>query len=478
MVLKRFYDEKLAQASYLVGCAATGEAVVIDPSRDAAQYVDAAQKEGLLITAVTETHIHADYLSGTRELAAKTGARMYLSDEGGPDWQYAFRNDANVTLLKDGSSIRVGNVRLDVVHTPGHTPEHVTFILTDEPASDEPLGAFTGDFIFVGDVGRPDLLERAANIKGTMEVGGRQLFASLTSFGKRDSGLLIWPGHGSGSACGKSLSAVPFSSLGYERSANWAFRAKTEAEFVAEVLNGQPEPPKYFATMKRLNREGPRVLGGFTAPKQIGHEEMLALIAAGVQVVDLRDADVVINGYIPGTINIPEDRSFLRWAGWFLQYDSPIYLIAESEAQAWEAVKDLALIGLDNVSGWTDVGVLRAYEQNCGPLASVEHTEAGQMEGDEAVVLDVRSGAEYDEGHVPGSLHIPMGYLSDRLNEIPRDTRVALLCGSGSRSRLAVVLLRKHGICNACNVRGGFDEYKSEGRPVVVGDGHPEPIVK
>jgi hydroxyacylglutathione hydrolase len=476
MVLKRLYDEKLAQASYLLGCARTGEAVVIDPTRDADKYVDAATKERLRITAVTETHIHADYLSGTRELAARTGARMYLSDEGGPDWRYAFRDEPGVTLLRDGDSIRVGNVRLDVVHTPGHTPEHIAFILTDEPATDRPLGAFTGDFIFVGDVGRPDLLERAANIKGTMEVGGKQLYKSLTSFRSREDSLLIWPGHGAGSACGKSLGGVPVSSLGYEKVSNWAFKSQSECEFVEEVLSGQPEPPKYFATMKRLNKEGPRIIGRYKAPARIDHSQMLDLVEKGAQVVDLRDSDQTENGFIPGTINIPEDIEFIKWAGWLLKFESPIYLIGQSEQQAIEAAHDLALIGLDDVRGWADTGVLRAYEAKSGPLAHVEHMGPGEMGRNGAVVLDVRSTAEYGEGHVPGAIHIPLGYLSDRLDEIPRDRKVAIHCESGSRSRLAIMLIRGYGVQNACNVRGGFSEYKDMGGTVEVGAGHPERV--
>ena len=474
MVLKRFYDEKLAQASYLVGCARTGEAVVIDPNRDADQYVRAAEAERLRITAVTETHIHADYLSGSRELAARTGATMHLSDEGGPDWRYAFRDDPNVRVVKDGDTIRVGNVRLDVLHTPGHTPEHISFLLTDEPTSDKTLGAFTGDFVFVGDVGRPDLLERAANIKGTMEVGGRQLFASLQKFTKREDGMLIWPGHGAGSACGKSLGGVPLSSLGYEKAANWAFKVKDEDSFVREVLSGQPEPPKYFAMMKRLNKEGPRVLGGFPTPPAMSVESAIELIKSGAQVVDLRDSGVAVRGFIPGTINIPEDKEFLKWAGWFLTYDAPIYLIAEDEAQARLATKDLALIGLDDVRGWVGHGVFLAW----GPLAEVPDLPAEEMSSDRGPVLDVRSSNEYVEGHVPGSIHVPIGYLSDRLAEVPRDRAVAVHCASGSRSEMAVILLRKFGISDTCNVSGGFDAYKDSGRPYEVGEGRPEAIAK
>src|SRR5690606_13169215 len=263
MLLKRFYDNKLAQASYLVGCAATGEALVVDPNRNAEEYVAAAAGEGLRITHVTETHIHADYVSGSRELAARTGARMYLSAEGGPDWQYEFAAADGATLLRDHDTFMVGNIRIEVLHTPGHTPEHLSFLVTDTAATEAPMGVFTGDFVFVGDVGRPDLLERAAKVANTMEAGARQLYASIQRFKELPNHLQIWPGHGAGSACGKSLGAVPQTTLGYERVVNWGLTSPSEAEFVREVLEGQPDPPRYFAEMKRINREGPRVLGAF-----------------------------------------------------------------------------------------------------------------------------------------------------------------------------------------------------------------------
>ncbi len=257
MLLKRFYDTKLAQASYLVGCQATGDALVIDPARDVTQYVAAVKAEGMRLAWVTETHIHADFLSGTRELAAASGARPVLSDEGGDDWRYPWAKDAGALLVKDGAVVMVGNVKVEVLHTPGHTPEHLCFRITDTAATDRPMGVFTGDFIFVGDVGRPDLLEKTAGHAGTMEAAARQLFASLQRFKAYPDWLQLWPGHGAGSACGKALGAVPSSTLGYERFANWALTTKGEPEFVREVLAGQPEPPAYFAQMKRLNRDGP-----------------------------------------------------------------------------------------------------------------------------------------------------------------------------------------------------------------------------
>ncbi|HEX6105052.1 MAG TPA: MBL fold metallo-hydrolase, partial [Gemmatimonadales bacterium] len=301
LLLERLYDPKLAQASYLIGCAAAGEAVVIDPNRDVDQYLRAADALGVRIAHVTETHIHADFVSGSRELAARTGAALYLSDEGGPDWHYAWAREAGAVLLREGDEFAVGSIRMRAIHTPGHTPEHLSFLVTDGAAATEPIGAVTGDFVFVGDVGRPDLLERAANVKGTMEDGARTLFRSLQRFKSQPDWLQIWPGHGAGSACGKGLSAVPHSTVGYERRFNWAFGVEDEEEFVRLVLAGQPEPPAYFGRMKTVNRDGPRVLGRLPSPPALPPDRVEAVLGAGGLVIDLRPAADYAAGHIPGT---------------------------------------------------------------------------------------------------------------------------------------------------------------------------------
>ncbi len=277
MLVRRFYDDRLAQASYLIGCQETGEAIVIDPAREITPYLEAARQEGVRITQVTETHIHADFMSGTRDLAAATGARTLLSGEGGPDWQYAFANADATTLLHDGDIIVLGNVRLNVMHTPGHTPEHLAFIVIDGARGPEPVAMVSGDFLFVGDVGRPDLLETAAGVTGSKEVSARALYQSVQRLAELPDYLQVWPGHGAGSACGKALGSLPTSTLGYERRTNWAFLTSDEAAFVATVLEGQPAPPRYFAVMKRINREGPPILGDAPAPPLLADEDGAAL---------------------------------------------------------------------------------------------------------------------------------------------------------------------------------------------------------
>jgi hydroxyacylglutathione hydrolase len=472
MFMQRFYDEKLAQASWLVGCQATGEAVVIDPSRDVEQYLEAAAKENLEIAHVTETHIHADFVSGVRELASRTGATMYLSDEGGEGWRYGFLDGGRSVRLRDGDVFMVGNVRLQVWHTPGHTPEHITFVLTDTAGADEPMGAFTGDFVFVGDVGRPDLLERAAGVAGTMDGAARQLHASLRRFRELPDWLQIWPGHGAGSACGKALGAVPQSTLGYEKRFNWAFSIEDEDEFVRAVLAGQPEPPRYFAEMKRINRDGPRVLGGALKPPRHENDAILAVIDAGEMVVDARRAGEHGRAHVPGTVNIPLNRAFTTWAGSLTPYDRPFHLLLEEGADARaveEAAHDLAMIGLDRIAGWFDGAAVGAWAAAGRPIGTLDTLDtdavAAALDSGAAEVIDVRNASEWEAGHLPGVRNVPLPVLAERLDELPRDRPLIAHCQTGSRAAIAASLLHAHGF-DAASYGGGFTAWSRAGLPV------------
>lgn len=473
MLLRRFYDDKLAHASYLVGCSRTGEALVVDPNRDVQQYLDVTQKEGLRVTHVTETHIHADFVSGSRELAARSGARLFLSAEGGRDWQYAFARESSATLVKDGDRFMVGNIRIDVMHTPGHTPEHVVFLVTDTAGADQPMGAFTGDFIFVGDVGRPDLLERAAGLAGTMEAGARQLHRSIRRFVTLHDWLQIWPAHGAGSACGKSLGAVPQSTLGYEKAFNSALGIEHESEFVTFVLEGQPEPPKYFAQMKRINRDGPPLLDGFRTPARHGLDMLEDVLVSGAMVVDTRPAAEFARGHVPGTINIPLNASFTTWAGWLIPYHAEFFLIVDemrAEAIA-EAVRDLAMIGLDEIGAYFGSEVAQRWREKHGHVETIATMTveefARQREGDDAVqVLDVRGRSEWEAGHLAGAPNIPLGYLTDHADELPRDRPLVLHCQGGGRSAIAASLLRARGFDNVINLEGGFTAWQRAGYDV------------
>lgn len=472
MILKRFYDDSLAQASYLIGCAATGEALVVDANRDAQQYIDAARAGGVSITHVTETHIHADYVSGSRELAAQTGAKMYLSDEGGSDWKYAFATPADTVLLTDGDSFRVGNIVIEAVHTPGHTPEHLSFVVTDTAAADKPIAILTGDFVFVGDVGRPDLLEKAAKMAGTMDAAARVLFRSLQKFKRYDDYLQVLPGHGAGSACGKGISSVPSSTVGYEKMFNWALSIEDEDEFVAAVLAGQPEPPAYFAQMKRINREGPPVLGGMPAPRALQPDQLSKVLAKGAPVIDTRPAAEFARGHVPGTINIPLNRSFNTWAGWLIPYDRDFHLIVSRSCDecADAAAKELAMIGLDRIAGYFRSDALDTWTVGGDALATIPSMTMDEleerMETGDIAVLDVRGRSEWEAGHLPGVGNIPVGYLTEHLDELPRDRPLVLHCQTGARSAIAASVLRAHGLDNVLNVQGGYADWAARGNPV------------
>ena len=472
MLLKRFYDTKLAQASYLIGCPASGEALVVDPNRDVEQYVRAAAEEGLKVTHVTETHIHADFVSGSRELAHRTGAQLLLSDEGDADWKYAFAEEAGATLLRDGDTFMVGNLEFEVIHTPGHTPEHLTFLVTDTPATSHPIGAVTGDFVFVGDVGRPDLLEKAAGFEGTMDAAARTLYRSLQRFKTLPEHIQIWPGHGAGSACGKALGAVPFSTLGYEKIANWGLTVNDEDAFVRMVLAGQPEPPRYFAEMKRINKLGPSLLGGFHRPERLPESRLQALLAANAVVVDTRSAEEFAARHIPDTINIPLNKSFTTWTGWLVSYDREFYLIVNDDCSHCvdEAVRDLAMIGLDRIAGYLGSEVIHAWAAAGRELETVPQISAAalaeRIPKGNLTVLDVRGHSEWEAGHLPGVGNIPVGYLTERLTEVPRDRPVVVHCQSGARSAIAASVLSAHGLTNVVNLTGGFEAWRAAGNPI------------
>lgn len=448
MIIRNFYDPKLAQASYLIGCSATGQAIVIDPMRDVRPYLEMADSLGLRVTAVTETHVHADYVSGTRQLSATTGATMYLSGEGDLDWQYAYADDPLVVLLRDGDRIHVGNVSLQAMHTPGHSPEHLAFLLTDHPVSAMPHSLFAGDFVFVGDVGRPDLLERAVKVSGAMEKGARDLYRSLKKLRDLPDSLLVWPGHGAGSACGKSLGGSPVTTLGYERATNWALLAGSKDRFVDEILSGQPEPPLYFKEMKRINKEGPAVLQEAPRPKWT--------TSPVGQLIDIRDFDEIRSGSFDAAIAVPYCNSFTGWAGWIVRYDEPVTFIADSQELADRAARDLAAIGLDQVAGW--VHPLDLATGDCAPIPAVSGGSIPQ----DALVLDVRGSRERSMAHLRGSIHIPFGHLQDRLNELPRDRRIVVHCASGGRSPIAYSILRKAGFKNVQELENGLDSVESD----------------
>jgi len=469
MLLERIYDDSLAQASYLVGCQATGTAIVVDPNRDIAQYVAAAERHSMRIELVTETHIHADFVSGARDLARATNAQLLLSGEGGDDWQYAFARDENARLLRHDDSVDVGHVRVDVRHTPGHTPEHVSFVITDLLSSDRPVGMLSGDFIFVGDVGRPDLLERAASVSGTMERMARQLFRSIRATSDLPDFLQLWPGHGEGSACGKSLGAMPSSTLGYERLANWAFQIGDEDAFVREVLAGQPEPPKYFALMKTINRDGLPPAPSMSDLPKFDLARLEQATHAGATIVDVRTTAEFAAGHIPSTLHLPVGDSFATWAGSLIPYDRDIVLLAGTTERIEAAGRLLMLVGHDRIAGYGDEALFEQWERHRGPLATVKPIEPAALATDLGrLVIDVRGQSEWDAGHLPRATHLFLGDLAELARNIPHDTPIAVHCQGGTRSSIGASVLQAEGFTDVANVTGGFRDWEAAGLTVVA----------
>ncbi len=452
MLLKYFYDEQLAQASYLLACPGSGTAIVIDPARHIQPYLDTAKQHNLIIEYVTETHIHADFVSGIRELSHATGAKMLLSGEGDTDWQYQFP-DNNICLLKDGETIMIGDVKLNVLHTAGHTPEHLSFVVTDSHA-DKAMGIFTGDCLFVGDVGRPDLLEESAGQQGTREIGAKQQFANITRFKQMPDYLQVFPGHGAGSACGKALGAVPSTTLGYEKLFNPAFQYDDEADFVEWLLAGQPEAPKYFSQMKKVNKQGVALLHDLLVPKRITDKNQID--PHQHLVIDTRQADAFAEAHIAGTVNIPHSaKGFATYVGWYIDFDDSSYLIAD-ENNLQSILRDLRAIGVDNIVGYAPLNIIEGASGEIIQKTPKEIHEAGIK------ILDVRSMNEYQESHIPNVQHIHMGYVPHYLQDIPNDEPLAIQCGGGLRSQIVASILQREGFTNIVNMVGGISQWKKD----------------
>lgn len=468
MFLRQIFDDKLAQYAYLIGCQRTGEALVIDPERDVDRYIDLAEEEGLRITAVTETHIHADFLSGARELAAQHGVKVYLSNEGGEDWRYVWAEDGDydVQLLNDGDTFEVGNIRFQAVHTPGHTPEHISFLVTDLGAgASEPMGIASGDFVFVGALGRPDLLETAAGVSGDQEPSARRLYDSTKRFLALEDHMQVWPGHGAGSACGKALGAVPQTTVGYERRHNAGLSIADEKTFVAAILEGQPEPPLYFARMKELNKSGVPLLGSLPTPAVCPIDELAERGAAdGAVVVDTRTArEEFMAGHVPGSLHAPLGIDFPMIVGSYVDPDDEIYLIVEP-SEVDEAVRTLARIGYDHVAGYAPPSAVVGEGASAAAIQRVEFGDLpAEVDTRSRTVLDVRSAAEYAAGHIPGAMNIAHTRLAPNLSDVPRDKPVLTYCRSGNRASAAAALLAREGY-DVTLVDGLFDSWPGRDR--------------
>lgn len=467
MFFRQVVDEDLAQFAYLIGCQQTGEAIVIDPERDIDRYVEMADENDLRIIAVTETHIHADFLSGCREFAEQLGTRVFLSDEGDADWKYQWAEEYDHEWLRDGDTFTIGNIELQAVFTPGHTPEHLTFLVTDRGGgATEPMGMTSGDFVFVNDLGRPDLLETAAGQTGAMRPAAVRLFNSAQKFIQFPEFLQVWPGHGAGSACGKALGAVPETTVGYEKRFNPALLAvgRGEGAFVDFILEGQPEPPAYFARMKRLNKEGPPILGALPVPTEAPATAIGDLATrTDVTIVDTRpERSAFFAGHLAGSIYAPLGKNFPTIVGSYVDPETRIVLLID-EAEVEDAVRGLIRIGYDRVEAFLTEQTFNEYRRAGGRVESIESIDMEEFErrlaDGNANVLDVRRLTEFQAGHVTGAKNVAHTRLALRLDEVDSSKPVIVHCRTGERASAAVSLLKKHGY-DVTHVDGDFEQWR------------------
>lgn len=475
MLVRQIADPMLAQYAYLVGCPRTGQALVIDPERDVDRYFDEAAQHGLTLVAAVDTHIHADYLSGLRELASR-GVFVYASKEGGPDWQYEWLKGGSYAhrLIGHGDTFSVGNIEFKAVHTPGHTPEHLSYLVRDGGSGAADFVAMaTGDFVFVGDVGRPDLLERAAGIAGVMVPSAKAQYASIQhEFRPLPEFLQVWPAHGAGSACGKSLGDVPMSTVGYELRTNPSIRAAgDEQTFVDFILAGQPEPPLYFARMKRDNRVGPALMPSLPAPPALDVDGVRALVGqARVVVLDTRSRSDYIRGHLPGALLAELDFQFDSIAGSYIEEGTPIVLVVD-ERHLDAAIRGLIRVGLDDIVGYVTPMTVAAYAAKGGSLVRTETVDMATLEArriaGQACVLDVRGGAEFEVDHVPGALHVAHTRVPLQLDTLPADAPLLVHCASGRRAAAVVSYLEWRGR-TAVLVDDAFANYRPGLAPATV----------
>jgi hydroxyacylglutathione hydrolase len=461
MLIERFFTPELAQVAYAVGDRDAGEAAIIDPRRDVDVYVAWAKREGLRIVAVLETHVHADFVSGALELARATGAPIYASRLG----EQAFDH----IPVDDGFALDIGSVQLTAIHTPGHTPEHIAWRAEDTAEPDAAPLLFSGDALFVGDVGRPDLL----GAERTGELVDR-LYETVTQIFKRmPDETIVYPGHTAGSSCGKKIGDDPQTTIEREKAMNHAFKPATREAFAEAVMGGMPEPPAYYPVLKRVNAAGATPLDDLPDVLPMTAEGVEDALAGGFLVVDVRDQEAFAAGHIPGSVFVGADSNFATWMGWLAPYERDLVLIAGDAAQAREAVTMLRRIGLDRVAGY-HVGV-DGWRRSGRPLDAFdtvthEALMAERDRGDAGPIIDVRGGDEFAMGHLDGAAHHWLPRIArGELPATDRDAPLTLVCQSGYRSTLAASLLRAAGFGQVRNLRGGMDawnETREEARSI------------
>jgi len=455
MYFKQFYLGCLAHASYLIG--SEGEAAVVDPQRDVEQYLAEAEAQGLRIKYVIETHLHADFVSGHRELASRAGAEIIFGARAGATFPHR--------AVSDGDELRVGKVILRLLETPGHTPESISILVIDTEVSAEPQKVLTGDTLFIGDVGRPDLV----GSKGyTAEEMAGLLYESLHGKLLRlADGVEVYPAHGAGSMCGRNISKETVSTIGEQRRFNYALRPMAKDEFVRMMTADLPEAPAYFSRDAEINRTGAEALAELPLPAALSAEEVERLAGQGELVLDVRPAADFGNGHVLGALNIGLAGQFASWAGSLIAPGTPLVLVAGEVAEVDEAVTRLARVGVESVKGYLDGGM---YAWNEAGLASmlipqmpVDELHDQIAEGGELQLIDVRRPGEYAGGHVPGAVNAPLAHLAERASEFDPARPTAVICAGGYRSATATSILQSRGFRKLFNVIGGTSAWVGAG---------------
>jgi hydroxyacylglutathione hydrolase len=470
VLFERFEDRGLAHYSYVVACERAGVAAVVDPRRDIDVYLDFARARHLRISHVLETHIHADYASGAHELAKRADAELCLSDYDSDEmYEVSFAHRP----LRDGDSIELGRVRIEARHTPGHTPEHVSFLVYDTARAAIPEILLSGDFLFVGSVGRPDLLGDSAK-----QALAERLFDSVRKLDPLPDGLEIHPAHGAGSMCGSGMSGRPMSTLGFERIANpYLDRGLTREAFVRRVLEHLPPFPPYYTRMKALNSTGPPPLGALPGSQAIAPGTFGQLVTEGHVVIDLRDPLAFAGAHVPGAFGIGAGTNLSTWASWVVPYETPILLVAP-HGEINEAVRALVRVGLDDVRGFLEGGmaawIAAGHDVARIPLVSAEEIHDRLADDPALKVLDVRSDDEWGQGHVCGAVHVMGGQVPERARELAQgDPPLAVICSTGYRSTVAASVLARAGATRLINVAGGMTAWRESGLPICTEEHAP-----
>jgi hydroxyacylglutathione hydrolase len=458
VIFTQYYLSCLSQASYLIGDETTGQAIVVDPRRDIAEYLADASANGLDIVGVINTHFHADFLAGHLELADATGAWIGYGRQARPEYP--------VRHLADGERVGLGDVELEIMETPGHTPESISIIVFEHAADSVPYGVLTGDALFIGDVGRPDLLASTGHTAGDL---GRMLHASIGKLMTLPDQVRVFPAHGAGSACGKNLSTERSSTIGAQRIGNYACQPMDEADFVAIVTAGQSATPEYFGYDAVLNRMPHAIFDPARQIRPLALRELLELQHKGAVVLDARDPQEFATGHLAGSLNVPADGRFAETAGTVVHPDQQIVVVAPQDREE-EIVLRLARIGFDRVSGhvrnpeaaFLDAPqhVVRASRLTAPELAAVLRGPHPPL------LIDVRNPAELVAGTIAGAWNVPLAQLPGRLVEVPRDRSIVTYCASGYRSSVAAALLRRDGLSDVSDLIGGYRAWTTLAQPV------------